>query len=148
MRGADLQAGEAVERALEDQVRQRDRGLQRVADRVGQQAAAGQPAARFQLARAQRVHEDQHAEFLALGPERMERGLASSSPATLPPTPTPRKPSCLHRVFDLLGGEFGILQRGGGEGDEAIGVGGAELHQCLVLHLDQLGRGVASARYQ
>ena len=75
MRGTDLQPGEAVERAFEDQVRQRDRGLQRVADRVGQQAAAGEPAARFQFARAERVHEDENAEFLALGPERVEFGI-------------------------------------------------------------------------
>ena len=36
-----------------------------------------------------------------------------------------------------------MLQRRGREGDEAVGVGRAELGQRLVLDLDQLGRGVA-----
>ena len=36
-----------------------------------------------------------------------------------------------------------MLQRRRREGDEAVGAGGAELHQRLVLDLDQLGRGVA-----
>src|SRR5689334_12046885 len=70
--GADLEAGEAVERALIDQMRQRDGGLERIADRVGEEAAATEAAGWFQLARAERVHEDQHAEFLALRPEWME----------------------------------------------------------------------------
>jgi hypothetical protein len=39
MRGADLEARKAVERAFEDQMRQRDRGFERVADRVGAEAA-------------------------------------------------------------------------------------------------------------
>ena len=46
-------------------------------------------------------------------------------------------------MFDLLRGEVGMLQRGGREGDEAVGIGGAELDQRLVLDLDQLGGGVA-----
>src|SRR5579885_2850439 len=95
MRGANLHPGEAVERALEDQVRQGDRGFERVADRVGQQAAAFEPAARLQFTRAKRVHEDQDAELFGLGPDRMEFGVASSCPATLPPTDRPRKPSFL-----------------------------------------------------
>ena len=52
----------------------------------------------------------------------------------------------LHRVFELLGGEVGMLQRHRGEGDEAVGAGGAELRQRLVLDLDQLGRRVARRR--
>ena len=86
MRGADLEAREAVERALEDQVRQRDRGFERVADRVGQEAVAAEPAARLQFARAERVHEDQDAELLALAQNGWNFGSASSCPATLPPT--------------------------------------------------------------
>src|SRR6185312_5928776 len=72
MRGTNLQSREPVERAFKDQVRQRDRCLQRIADRVGQQAAAAKPSARLQLPRAERMHEDQYAKFLALGPEGMK----------------------------------------------------------------------------
>ena len=143
MRGADLQAGEAVERALEDQVRQRDRGLQRVADGVGQQAAAAEPAAGLQLARAERVHEDQHAELLALRPEGMEARVGQLLAGDAAADADAAEAELLDRVLDLLGGQLGMLQRGGREGDEAVGIGGAELDQRLVLDLDQLGRDVA-----
>ena len=53
------------------------------------------------------------------------------------------KAEVLDRVFDLFRGEFGMLQRRRREGDEALGVGGAEFDQRLVLDLYQLGRGVA-----
>ena len=143
MRGADLQPGKAVERALEDQVRQRDRGFERVADRVGQQAAAAQPAARLELARAQRVHEDQDAQLLALGPERMEPGIGQFLAGDAAAHADAAEAQLLDRMLDLLGGELGMLQRRRREGDEAVGVGRAELDQRLVLDLDQLGRDVA-----
>src|SRR5206468_3414441 len=47
VRCADLQPGEPVERALEDQVRERDRRLERIADGVLEPAAASQPSASF-----------------------------------------------------------------------------------------------------
>ena len=50
---------------------------------------------------------------------------------------------CFDGVFNLLRGEIGVLQGGGGEGDEAVGVGGAEFHQRFVLDLYQFGGDVA-----
>jgi hypothetical protein len=47
------------------------------------------------------------------------------------------------RVLDLLGGKVGMLQRGGGEGDEAVRIAGAEFGEGLVLDADQLGGGIA-----
>src|SRR3984893_18703458 len=70
MRGTDLQARKAVERALEDQVRERNRGFERVADRVGQEATAAEAAARLQFPCAERMHENQDAELLRLCPDR------------------------------------------------------------------------------
>src|SRR5581483_9285852 len=75
VRGADLEPRIAVERSLEDQVRERDGGLQRIADRVGEQPVAAQPARRFELACASRMQEDQRIELLALLPEWMEAGM-------------------------------------------------------------------------
>ena len=69
MRGHDHEFREALQCALEDEVGERDRRLQRVADRVAQQPLAGQAATDLELARAHRVHEDQHAQLFALGPE-------------------------------------------------------------------------------
>ena len=143
MRGADLEAREAVERALEDQVRQRDRGFERVADRVGQEAVAGEPAARLQFAGAERVHEDQHPELLALRPERVEFRIGEVLAGDAAGDADAAEAEILDRMLDLLGGEIGVLQRRRREGDEAVGMAGAELDQLLVLDPDQLGRGVA-----
>ena len=148
MRGADLEPREAVERSLEDQVRQRDRGFERVADRVGQQAVAGEPAARLQFAGAERVHEDQHAQFLALRPERVEFRVGQFLAGDAAGNADAAKPEVLDRVLDLLRGEVGKLQRRRREGDETVGMTGAELDQRLVLHLDQLSAASRSARYQ
>src|SRR5439155_20102568 len=70
VRGADLEPREPVERALEDQVRERDRGVERIADHVRQPAVALESSR--EVRRALRVDEDQHAELLRLRPERVE----------------------------------------------------------------------------
>src|SRR5205807_2412332 len=70
VRGADLEAREAIERALEDEVRERERGFERVADGVVQAAVAAQ--ARLQLRGPDRMDEHQHTQLLGLAPERME----------------------------------------------------------------------------
>lgn len=143
VRGTDLEPGKAVQRAFKDQVRQGDGGFEGVADGVGQQAAAGEPAARFQFAGAERVQEDEGAEFLAFGPERMEAGIGEFLAGDAAGDADAAKTECFDGVFNLLRGEIGVLQGGGGEGDEAVGVGGAEFHQCFVLYLYQLGGDVA-----
>src|SRR5712671_2232406 len=68
---ADLEPGEAVERSFEDQVRERDRRLERIADDVGQAAAASQPLLESCVS-SLRVDENKAAELLRLRPERME----------------------------------------------------------------------------
>ena len=55
------------------------------------------------------------------------------------------QPLLLHRGLELLHGEVGRLQGERGEGGEAVGLGGAELSQLLVLQLDDLGGEVAVA---
>src|SRR5262249_17423317 len=67
---ADLQPREAIERALEDQVRERDGRVERIADRVREPAVA--PEAFGQVRRALRMNEDQDAELFGLGPEGMK----------------------------------------------------------------------------
>ena len=77
MRRADPEAGELVERALEDQVRERDGGLERIADHVVEVAVALEPVLEVgRGASGLRVDEDHHAELLGLGPERVELGVA------------------------------------------------------------------------
>ena len=89
------------------------------------------------------MHEDEHAQFLALRPERMESGIGQFLAGHAAAHADAAEAELLHSVLDLLGGELGMLQRGGREGDETVGIGRAEFDQRLVLHLDQLGRRVA-----
>src|ERR671914_357229 len=72
MRGTDAQARKPIEHALENHVRQRDGGFQRVADRVAEPSLALQPIVLGRAWRSLRMHEQGNAEFLHLGPERIE----------------------------------------------------------------------------
>ena len=85
-----------------------------------------EPAGGFQFARAQRVHEDENAEFLALGPEGVEAGVGQFLAGDAAADADAAEAERLDRVFDLLGCQLGMLQRRGREGDEAVGAGGAE----------------------
>ncbi len=124
-------------------MRQRDRGFERIADRIGQQAASGKPAAGLQFARAQRMHEDQDTQFLALGPEGMEPGIGQFIAGHAAPDADAAEAELPDGVFDLFRGEVGVLQRGRSESDEAVGIGGAELGKRFVLDLDQRGGDLA-----
>jgi formylglycine-generating enzyme required for sulfatase activity len=143
MGGTDLQARKAVEGALEDQVRERDRGFERVADRVGQEAAALEPAARLELAGPERMHEDQDAELLGLGPDRVEFRVGQFLPGHTAADREAAQPQCPDPVLELLDREVGMLQGYRRKGDKAVGCRRAELGELLVLDPDQLGRRVA-----
>src|SRR5262249_60265245 len=109
MRGAYLEPRKTVERSLEDQVRQRDRGLEWIADRIGQQAAAGEPTARLQFAGAKGVYENQHAQFLALRPERVEFWVRHFLAGNAAGNADAAKPEFLHRVLNSLRCQLGKL---------------------------------------
>src|SRR6516225_7672304 len=118
MRGDHLQPGESIERALEDEVRQHDARLCRIADRVGEEAIAGETF--LELRQPLRMNEQGHTQFFRLRPDGMEfwvrKFLAVHGGAycgTL-------EPLLLHRCFQLLHGEIGRLQRERGEGREPI----------------------------
>src|SRR5438132_8791931 len=70
MRGNDLEPREAIERSLEDQVLQGDRGVERIADGVRQPAVALETLGEFR--RTLRMDEQHRAEFFRLGPAGME----------------------------------------------------------------------------
>src|SRR5207244_2552208 len=138
MRGAYLEPRKTVERSLEDQVRQRDRGLEWIADRIGQEAAAGEPTARLQFAGAKWVHEHQHAQFLALRPERVEFWVRQFLAGNAAGNADAAKPEFLDRVLDLLRSEVRKLQRRRREADETIGY-------CTLISCSAASR---SARHQ
>src|ERR1700747_631697 len=65
-----FQAGKAIERSLENQVRQRNRRAEGIAARVAAPDGAGKALVEF--GNALRMDEQGYAEFLGLGPYRVE----------------------------------------------------------------------------
>src|ERR1700759_1614517 len=70
MRRDHFQSRKTIKSALENKMRERDRGLQRIADGIGEPAITGQPL--LELGHGCRMNEQGHAEFFSLGPHRME----------------------------------------------------------------------------
>ena len=78
--------------------------------------------------------DEQHgAEFLGLGPDRMEFRVGEFLAGDAAADRGAAQPLFFHRGFELLDGEIGELQRERGEGGEAVGVRSAEFGELLVL---------------
>ncbi len=118
MRGNDLQAGEAVEGALEDQVLKRDRGVERIADGVRQPTIALEALAEFR--RALGMNEEHGPELLGLGPDRMEALFREILAQNASADGGAAQTEILHRVLELRDREVRILQGERGKGGEAI----------------------------
>ena len=69
---ADLEAGKAVQRPFENQVREKDGGFERIANDVAQYALALQTRVLRGAGSRLRMHEYENTELLGLGPERIE----------------------------------------------------------------------------
>src|SRR6516225_4273958 len=139
-RGENLQPREAVERALEDQVLQGDRGIERVTDGVREPAIALE--ALRELRRALRVDEQHRAEFFGLCPDGMEFRIGKLLARDAAADGGSAQAELLHGVFELLRGEVGILQGERSKGGEALRLRRAQLGELLVLQLDDRRRGV------
>src|SRR5207245_4242968 len=87
--------------------------------------------------RALRVDEDERAELLGLGPERMESRIAELLAVDAAADGGAAQPVLLQTGLELLGREVRVLQRHRGEGDEAIRVRRAGLGELLVLERDE-----------
>src|SRR5689334_6467011 len=148
MRGADLQSRKAVERALEYQVRQCDRRFERVADRVGQQAAALEPAARLQFPGPERVHEDEDPELFRLGPNRMEFRVGQLLPGNAAADRQAAQPQFLDRVVELLDGESGCCSATVAKATKRSGVAAQNSASFSFWILISSAAASRSARYQ
>ncbi len=124
-------------------MRQRDRCLQRIADRVGQQPAAGEPAGWFQLACPQRMHEHQHAELLAFRPERMEARIGEFLAGDAAAHADAAEPSFFTAYSTCSAASSGCCRAAVANPANRSGLAAQVLRQCLVLHFDKLCRGVA-----
>src|SRR5689334_13152460 len=141
MRGADLQPGKFVERTFEEQMRQRDRCLQRIADYIAQPAISLQSAGEF--CRSLRMNEDQRPELIGFRPEGMEFRIGELFAIDAPADQSSTQAELSDRRFELLGGEVGILQGYGPESDKAFRLLGADLGQLFILQFYDLLRQVA-----
>ena len=146
VRRADAQPGKLVERPIENQMREKDRRLERIADGVAQSAAAAQPLVLRRARRVARVHEHEHAELLHFRPERIEfrrRQLLAFDAAA---DGGAAQPEPLDSVFQLLGRQIGKLQRHRREPDEPIRMRRAPRGELLVLDGHDLARELAFGR--
>src|SRR5262249_47503134 len=69
---ADFESGKTIQRSFKNEMREEDCSFQRISDRVAQTAFSLQPWVLRCARRVLWVHEQQHTEFLCLGPERIE----------------------------------------------------------------------------
>ncbi len=118
MGGDHFQSGKAVQRALEDEMRERYRRVERIADGVAEPAVARQPLA--ELGHALRMDEQGHAEFLRLGPNRMEFRVGEVDAAHRAADRGSLQALLLDRGLKLLHGEIRRLQGKRSEGGETI----------------------------
>src|SRR5882757_10724393 len=141
MGGDHLQPGIAVERALEDQMRKRDRRSQRIADGVAEPAIAGKALVEFRD--ALRVDEQGHAEFFRLGPYGKKFWIGKFQAVDAVSDRGALQTLLLNGGLEFLYREIGRLQGERGEGGEPVRLGGAEFGEFLVLDLDDLRAKVA-----
>src|SRR5215831_4756313 len=138
MSSADLQPGVGIEGSLENQERQSDRRLQRVADYVLQHAVSFEPAGGAEFGGALRMDENQRAELFGLGPGWMKFRVRQLLAVDAAANQCAAQSELLDRIFELLGGEIRMLQSHGREADELVGLRRASLGEFLVLQLDHL----------
>src|SRR5882762_7940922 len=139
---ADLEAGKAVERPFEDQVRERNRRVERIADDVAEAPVASEPLLESRGSPL-RMDENQAAELLRLRPERMELGVGELLACDVCADRAAAEAKLPYALFELLGGQIRVLQGHGGKGDEALRPGCAQLSELLVLHPDERSREIA-----
>ena len=136
MGGDHFQPGETIEGALEDQMRQRNRGLGWKADGVGEPAVAGQPLVEF--GQTLRMDEKGYAEFFGLGPYRVEFRIGEINAGHRAADRGALKALLLHSGLQFLHRQVRRLQGQRRKPREAVGFRGAEFGKFLVLGLHNL----------
>src|SRR5882757_244713 len=118
MRGDDLEPGKAIERSLEDQVGERDRGLERIADRVAEPAIAREPL--VELGHTLRMDEQAYGEFLGLCPYRMKLRIGEFDAIDNAADRRTLQPLLLYGCLKLLHCKIGCLQCQRSEGSKPV----------------------------
>src|SRR4051794_26192564 len=121
----NLETWEAVERALKDQVRQRDRRLGWQANRVREPAIAFETLGQFR--NRLRVDEEHRAELFGLGPDGMEFRVRKVFTGDAAANIHSAQPLLFHRVLELLYRQVRKLQGNRSKGGEAVRLRRAKL---------------------
>ncbi len=129
VRGHDLQAGMPIEHTAENQMGQRDRGFERLADDVAQVIGIQALAER----RSEGMDEDDGAQLLGRRPERRKLGRAELELVDRGGNLDALEPELLHGIPQLLGGELRVLQGYGAQPDEPVGIARAGFRDVFVL---------------
>ena len=137
----------ALQHAVEDQVVQRNRRLQRIADDVVEIEAGEAPGVREAVG----VDHDQHAEFLGLLPERREGGIGQLAAGDIGQDLHALEAELADAALELLGRLVAVGHRHAAEALEAVGLLGDELGDAVVddprrLHRDVEGKRVVALR--
>ena len=140
---ADLQLREPVEHAAEDQRGGGDGRLQRVADEV-HQVVAGE---RLADAVVEGVQQDEGAKRLRCLENREERRVVPVHAVDVRGDDHALQLQDSHRPLELAHGGAGILQRQGGDAEEAVGSLGDRLGDLLVHRLRAGDRDVSASRW-
>jgi hypothetical protein len=88
-------------------VRERDGGLERIADHVGEKAVAPEPIAEVGRRRWLRVNEHDRSQRFGLRPEWMKARIGELLASHASTDRDAAEPERLHAVFELLGREIG-----------------------------------------
>ena len=141
VRRANFKTGKFIQRAFKDQMRQRDGGVERIADGVGQPAVAAKTLG--QLGRALRMDEQQHAEFFGLGPHRMKLRISEFLAGHAAADGRTAHAKFFDRMLQLLHREIGRLQRQRGKTHKAVRMPCAQFRQRFVVDFHHFGGKVA-----
>ena len=132
--GHELDVGVVLQHAAVDDPGQRDRGVERVADHVGE-VVLPEPLA---AGEAVGVEHHDNVELLGLGPERPEAPVVEVHAHDVGVDLDAAEVVLLHAPLELLDGRAHVLHRHRRQADEPVGVVGDDLGEVLVLHPGQL----------
>src|SRR5215475_1252397 len=144
----DFEARELVESALEDEMRQGDSRLERIADDVAQISIALEPMAKLHGGRvALRVNKNGSAQLLSLCPEWVEPWIADLIAGNAAADVCTAQTVLLDTLLELRGCQIGKLERHRRERHEPLRMGGTCLGEFLVLDCDDLFGEVAVCEF-
>ena len=146
MSAANLQAREPIQRPFENQVREKHRRLERIADRVAQTALPLQSRILRRAGSLLRVHEQHDTQLFGFRPERIEPAIGELLALDAAADRGAPQSELSDGLIELVGGHVGVLQRQRGHSHESIGILGHRRCDAFVLHGDEIAGELALGR--